>query len=153
MPALTHIWEVLLSSPLLGWGLGSIALGSIDNEYAGQMVYTGILGFAVFLWLAVRITRTAREAYEVARRQDSPALPLIAGLQQCLWGYAIYSVFSPSISAARAGAFFFTIIGLVAVLHRELVAAPALESETPTEAANTSLLPSSTRAVGMEWTT
>ena len=127
-PGLTYSQQVLTSSPLLGWGLGSVALGSLDSEYAGQFVATGILGFLIFLWLLVRIKRTTRETYQVAKNQDSPALPLIAGLQHCLLGYALYSIFSPSISAARAGAFFFTIIGLVAVLHREL-RRPAMEAQ------------------------
>ena len=123
-PGIEHSWQVLTSSPLLGWGLGSVALGSIDSEYAGQLTYTGMIGFAVFLWVVSRVIRTARETYRVAKAQGSPALPLIAGLQHCLLGYALYSTFSPSISAARAGAFFFTIIGLVAVLHAEVVPAP-----------------------------
>jgi hypothetical protein len=129
-PAFIHSWEVITSSPLFGWGLGSVSVGAIDNEYAGQIVYTGLLGFAVFLTLVVRIARMAHQAYLAAKAQDSPALPLIAGLQHCLLGYALYSTFSPSISAARAGAFFFTIIGCVAVLHRAL--APAAESESST---------------------
>lgn len=120
-PGLVYTWDVLTSSPLLGWGLGSVPLGSMDSEYAGQLVTTGIVGFAVFLVLLVRIRRMIRATYHAARTQGSPALPYITGLQHGLLGYALYSVFSPSISAARAGAFFFTILAFVAVLHRELV--------------------------------
>ena len=127
-PAVIHSWEVITSSPLVGWGLGSIALGSIDSEYATQMIYTGILGFAIFLWLVVRTARMVGATYEAAQEQDSPARPWIAGLQHCLLGYAIYSTFSPSISAARAGAFFFTVIGLAAVLHHQVVERPATEA-------------------------
>jgi len=111
---------MLGSSPLLGWGLGSIPLGSIDSEYTHQMVTTGILGFAVFIWLIVRILRMARETPKIANAEDAQSLPLALGLQYCLVGYALYSLFSPSISAARAGAFFFTIIGLLAATHRSL---------------------------------
>jgi len=152
MPGITHTWEVLTSSPLLGWGLGSVALGRIDNEYAGQIVYTGLLGFAIFLWLASRIARTARETYRTAKQRDLPELPLIAGLQHCLLGYALYSFFSPSISAARAGAFFFTVVGLVAVLHRELVTAPA-SVEVPVSEAADPLYSGRSRSGGMGWTT
>jgi hypothetical protein len=127
-PAVAHSWEVITSSPLVGWGLGSIALGSMDSEYATQMVYTGILGFAIFIWLVVRIARMVGTAYDVAQAQDSPARPWIAGLQHCLLGYALYSTFSPSISAARAGAFFFTVLGLAAVLYHQVVERPATEA-------------------------
>ena len=127
-PAVMHTWEVITSSPLVGWGLGSIALGSMDSEYATQMVYTGVLGFAIFIWLVVRIARMVGATYEAAQALDSPARPWIAGLQHCLLGYALYSTFSPSISAARAGAFFFTIVGLAAVLHHQVVERPATET-------------------------
>jgi hypothetical protein len=129
-PGLTYGGEVANSSPLLGWGLGSVPLGSVDSEYAGQFIATGVLGFAVFLWLILRIRRVTRDTHRTATALDSPALPFIAGLQHALLGYALYSVFSPSISAARAGAFFYTIVGLIAVIHRELARAPALP-ETP----------------------
>jgi len=127
-PAVIHSWEVITSSPLVGWGLGSIALGSMDSEYATQMVYTGLLGFAIFLWLVVRIARMVGATYDAAQAQDSPARPWIAGLQHCLLGYALYSTFSPSISAARAGAFFFTVLGLAAVLYHQVVERPATEA-------------------------
>jgi hypothetical protein len=123
-PGAAYGEEVLATSPVVGWGLGSVPLGSIDSEYAGQFVMTGIVGFAAFMWLVVRIARMTREAYTAARAQQSPAFPYVAGLQYGLLGYALYSIFSPSISAARAGAFFFTILGLLAILHRELCAKP-----------------------------
>ena len=129
-PGVGHGWEVLTSSPVLGWGLASIALGSIDSEYADQFIYTGILGFLVYAWVVIRIVRTARDAYQAAKDKNSPAVPLIAGLQHCLLGYALYSFFSPSISAARAGALFFTMLGLVAVLYREVVGT-AVREESP----------------------
>ncbi len=119
-PGIWYILQMLGSSPLFGWGLGSVPLGSVDSEYAAQLVATGILGFGAFVWLLVRIVRITRETPQTASEQRSPSLPLALGLQYCLVGYALYSLFSPSISAARAGAFFFTIIGLLAALHRSL---------------------------------
>ncbi len=131
-PGATYGQEVLESSPLLGWGLGSVPLGSTDNEYAGQFVATGIVGFVAFVWLMVRILRMTRETYQAAKAQQSPALQFVAGLQHGLLGYALYSIFSPSISAARAGAFFFTLLGLLVVLRRELrVQAPAEPASAP----------------------
>lgn len=128
-PAIGYGIDVLFSSPLLGWGLGSVALGSIDNEYATQLVGTGIVGLAVFVKLVVVIVRMTRKSYRTAQMLDLRALPLVMGLQYCLLGYALNSIFSPSISAARPGALFFTIIGLIAVLHRVLPSTtPVLKS-------------------------
>jgi hypothetical protein len=128
-PGLRYGAQVIGSSPIFGWGLGSVALGSIDSEYANQFVSTGIVGFLIFVVLLVRIYRMTRETAHAAHALDSPALPYVVGVQNCLLGYALYSLFSPSISAARAGAFFFTILGLMAVLHRELARETATASE------------------------
>jgi hypothetical protein len=117
-PSLYYVSQALPESPVLGWGLASVSLGSVDNEYALQLVTTGLVGFLVFLWLVVRLVRATRQAYEALHTSGSPGFPLIAGLQNCLVGYGLYSVFSPSISAARAGAFFFLLVGLVAVVYR-----------------------------------
>lgn len=119
-PAIARAWDVLTSSPLLGWGLGSVPLGSVDNEYATQLVATGILGSGILLALIMAIVRMVRDSHRLARQEQTSALPLLAGLTYCLLGYGFYSIFSPSISAARAGTFFFTILALLAVLHRLL---------------------------------
>jgi hypothetical protein len=117
-PSLFYLSRSLPESPLLGWGLASVSLGSIDNEYALQLVTTGLLGFLVFLWLIVTLVRMLQQIVRAAEASGSSAFPLAAGLQYCLLGYGLYSLFSPSISAARAGAFFFLLVGLAAVLFR-----------------------------------
>lgn len=119
-PGIAHSLDVLMSSPLLGWGLASVALGEIDSEYALQFVATGLVGFIIFIVFVRAIVRLVRTTMRQATASGSPALPLVAGLQYSLLGFALYSLFSPSISAARAGAFFFTILGLLTVFHREL---------------------------------
>jgi hypothetical protein len=81
-------------------------------------VTTGLLGFLVFLWLIVTLVRMLQQTVRAAEASGSSAFPLAAGLQYCLLGYGLYSLFSPSISAARAGAFFFLLVGLAAVLFR-----------------------------------
>ena len=59
-PGLGYAWQVLTTSPLLGWGLGSVALGNIDNEYADQLTYTGLVSSVIFVWVIRRIARTAQ---------------------------------------------------------------------------------------------
>lgn len=134
-PGLVHAAGVLTSSPLLGWGLGSVPLGFVDSEYATQLGATGIVGLAILFSVIAWIVRIVRESCRAAHEQHSRALPLVTGLGYCLLGYGLYSVFSPSISAARAGAFFFTIVGLLAVLHRVLMKPAPRSSATPPTAA------------------
>jgi len=43
--------RALQESPLLGFGLASIKLGMVDNEYVRVLVDTGILGLGLFLWV------------------------------------------------------------------------------------------------------
>jgi len=109
-------------SPLVGFGLGSIPLGSMDSEYATQIFYTGLLGLAVFVILGARLFRIAREAVRAAR--DPVHVGLARGFQLVLAAYAIHSIFSPSISATRGGEIFFVAVGLLCVLHRSLTQAP-----------------------------
>jgi hypothetical protein len=109
-------------SPLVGFGLGSIPLGSMDSEYATQVFYTGLVGLAVFAILGARLFRLAREAVRAAR--DPLHVGLARGFQLVLAAYAIHSIFSPSISATRGGEIFFVVAGLLGVLHRSLTQAP-----------------------------
>lgn len=106
-------------SPALGFGPGSVPLGWVDSEYATQLVYTGLVGFTVFVLLAVRLWRMAQAATAAA---PTPELRGLArGYQLVLVAYAIHSIFSPSMAATRAGFFFFIVIGLLAVLYGALV--------------------------------
>jgi len=105
-------------SPVLGLGLGSLALGSVDNEFVTQLFYTGLAGIAIFLVLGTRVLRLIRDVIRVA---PTPLIRGLAGGFHLMWvAYAIHSLFSPSISASRVGAIFFVMAGLLVVLHRGL---------------------------------
>ncbi len=106
-------------SPLFGFGLGSVPLGFMDSEYTTQLTYTGLIGFTVFLLVGIRLFEMARRA--IAAAPDPFSAALARGLRFVLAAYALYSVFSPSISAARAGGLFFVAIALLAALHRAVV--------------------------------
>lgn len=116
-----HALLALGYSPVVGFGLASRPLGFIDSEYATQLFYTGLLGLLIFFILGVRLFRMAAEARRLA--QDRVTAGLARAFQLALICYAIFSIFSPSISAARGGGLFFLIIGLLAVLHRAQVTA------------------------------
>lgn len=108
-------------SPVLGFGLASIPLGFPDSEFVTQLYYTGLVGFAIFLTMGTRLFRMAREV--VGDSKDAAAVALARGCLLIFVAYAIHSIFSPSISADRAGWFFFFAVALLAVLHRSMNAA------------------------------
>ncbi len=105
-------------SPVLGFGLASRSLGAVDSEYVVQLLYTGLVGLAIFFLLGARLFRMTREAQVAAK--DPLHASLANAFRLVLAAYAIFSIFSPSISAARGGGFFFVIVASIAVLHRSL---------------------------------
>ena len=126
-------------SPLLGYGLGSIALGAIDSEYVTQLAYTGLVGLVVFALFGARLLRLTAQTARLASNPLDAALA--QGFQLVFIAYAIHSIFSASISSIRGGGFLFIIVGLLAVLHRSLMRSAeepqyaAIPSVTPAPAA------------------
>lgn len=51
--------RALAESPLLGFGLASVKLGMVDNEYVRVFIDTGIVGLALFFWVLVRLATRA----------------------------------------------------------------------------------------------
>jgi len=47
--------KALEESPLVGFGLASVNLGMVDNEYVRVFIDTGILGLGLFLWVLVKL--------------------------------------------------------------------------------------------------
>jgi hypothetical protein len=45
--------KALSESPLVGFGLASVNLGMVDNEYVRVLIDTGLLGLALFLWVLI----------------------------------------------------------------------------------------------------
>lgn len=109
---------ILAYSPMLGFGLASLPLNFIDSEYGVQLVYTGLVGVAVFLLFGVYLIRLAKRAMIAARSTLDAGLA--RGFHLVLVAYAIYSIFASSISPTHTGGFLFVIAGLIAVLHRSL---------------------------------
>lgn len=104
----------LFNSPIFGFGLASVPLGFIDSEYVTQMYFTGLLGVVVFVWLLRMVVKTFRDAAgsDGAGRTFRTCFGFVLG------AYAVYSLFSPSISAARAGAMFFLLVGMLVAAVR-----------------------------------
>ena len=129
IPPARHAGEAFETSPVLGLGMASMPLGFIDNEYSVQLVYTGLVGLAIFLMLGVRLFRLSKESAAAAR--DPLDVGLTRGFPLVLVGYAFISFFGSSISPTHTGEFFFVIAALVGALHRSLVQSPKSIHDAP----------------------
>ncbi|HLY24656.1 MAG TPA: hypothetical protein VKT83_19480 [bacterium] len=105
-------------SPLLGFGLAAQPLGAMDSEYVTQLYYTGVIGFVVFIALGSRLFRMSIQTVRAAR--DPVHCALARAYLLILIAYGFFSALSASISASRAGTFFFIIAGMTAALHRSV---------------------------------
>jgi hypothetical protein len=114
-------WQVLggrtaAESPLLGFGLASVNLGNVDNEYVRVFIDTGILGLALFLWvlgvLAIRATRLIDRL---------PPQTFERGYASGYWiafvAMTIHAVGATSFTSIRTMECFIVITGLFGALH------------------------------------
>ncbi len=111
-----HLPKMLGESPLLGFGIASLPLGELDNEYVRVLIDTGLLGFAVFLWILVRLGRAADRLH-----QTLPSLTIekgyAAGYWIAFWTFLVHAVGSTSFTAIRTMESFMVLSGLFAALH------------------------------------
>ncbi len=115
-PPLYFAQVALFNSPVFGFGLASLPLGFIDSEYATQLYFTGLLGVGVFAWMVTRVLRVWRG---IGGQTAGWGRVFRSCFGYVLLAYAVYSLFSPSVSAARAGALFFLLAGMAAAsAHR-----------------------------------
>ena len=77
MAARVAFWEAsipkMVKHPFLGRGVGSIALGTADNQYVREMLETGLLGLLCLLYMNIVILTASRRVFMTT--QD----PLIKG--------------------------------------------------------------------------
>src|SRR5579875_1963973 len=111
-------WSVvghqILSHPLLGYGMGALPLGWIDNEFLKEAYYGGILGLALYAAVLWGIWRTASR---VAHR--APQLWARAVAWGFLAGYVallVQSLSGTTLTAIRSAEIFWFAAGLVAGL-------------------------------------
>ena len=98
--------------PILGWGV--TGFGFMDAQYARVLVETGILGFAVFVWLVCAVLQAARAAH---RRLTDPvdrglAMGFIAGTI----GLLAHAIGSNTFTIIRIMEPFWLIAGIVVML-------------------------------------
>jgi hypothetical protein len=102
-----------LKSPLLGCGVGSVAL-SVDNEYLLRACEVGVVGFGIFAWWLLSI------GLEVRRLQRFSGLPqqISAGLGAAFVGLLIQGSVAASFTSIRTMEPFWFLLGLAAVANQ-----------------------------------
>jgi hypothetical protein len=128
-------WQVaggraLRENPLLGFGLASIKLGMVDNEYVRVLVDTGVLGLALFLWVLAGLLF---KATSLSRR-----LPLQTFEQGYASGYwiaflamMIHAIGATSYTSIRTMECFIVITGLFGALYNHAEEWGPVELVTP----------------------
>lgn len=125
--------RVLGSSPLIGFGAGSVRRGDVDSEYIRALMDTGLLGLGVFGWLLLRIGRRAYPRYEMLR---GPGFHkgYAAGFLIAFTALCIHAVAATSFTAIRTAEMFMILAGLhYSQVHRlaDWSGAPSVIAGTP----------------------
>jgi hypothetical protein len=98
-------------SPLLGQGVGRMALGAFDNEYVRQLFELGLAGLVVFTWMFARILR---QGFRVSREASDPvfrgfALGCFGGTVALL----VHSLGATTFTTIRTSEPFFFAVGIL----------------------------------------
>ena len=103
-------------SPLLGFGLASIKLGMVDNEYVRVFIDTGIVGLGLFLWvlagLGIRVTALVNQLLPQTFERG-----YASGYWIALLGMCIHAIGATSFTSIRTMECFILITGLFGALY------------------------------------
>lgn len=118
-----HAWQkfggLILESPLIGQGPGSVPLGYIDNEYVKQANDLGLIGLLVFFWLLIQIFRTS--LLTIRRVSDPPILGFCTGFAAGFAAILIHNLGATSLTSIRIAEPFFFATGLLYVVRNHLL--------------------------------
>ncbi|HVE38456.1 MAG TPA: O-antigen ligase family protein [Planctomycetota bacterium] len=122
--------RALQENPILGFGLASIKLGMVDNEYVRVLVDTGILGLGLFLWVLIGLLL---KASVLAGRL--PAQSFERGYASGYWisfvAMMIHAVGATSYTSIRTMECFIVITGLFGALYNHAEEWGLVETTTP----------------------
>lgn len=129
--------RALEQNPALGFGLASVQLGMVDNEYVRVFIDTGFLGLGLFLWvlgsLGLRATRLVdRLSPNTFERGYA------SGYWIAFVAMAIHAIGATSYTSIRTMECFIVLTGIFAALHNR--AAEWGVSDRVTEGGGTILL-------------
>jgi hypothetical protein len=101
---------------VLGFGIASLPLGEVDNEYVRVLVDTGLTGLGVFLWLLFVLGRAANRLVGLL-----PAGTFERGFAAGYWmlfgTLLVHAVGATSFTAIRTMESFMVLTGLFGALH------------------------------------
>ncbi len=105
----------MVSQPLVGYGMGALPLGWIDNELIKELYYGGVVGLALYLLVLVGLWRMGAE---VARRAPE------AWMRAFGWGFLggfvgamVQGITATNLTAIRSAGVFWLTAGVVAGLY------------------------------------
>jgi hypothetical protein len=103
-------------SPLFGFGLASVPLGQVDNEYVRVFVDTGVLGLGLFLWVLAGLGRRANALVSFFDPHTFER-GYASGYCIAFIAMAIHAVGATSYTSIRTMECFILATGLFATLH------------------------------------
>ncbi|MBI4834628.1 MAG: O-antigen ligase family protein [Planctomycetes bacterium] len=107
-------WENKISkNPVIGHGLGSVDLAWVDNQYVLDLVYMGVIGLGLFIWLLFRLFGSAAGFYRDT--MDSYNKGLSLGFMCLLIGLMIQGIAVTNFYTIRTMVPFWFVTGLVMV--------------------------------------
>lgn len=108
-------WHVvggqMLSQPLMGYGMGALPLGWIDNELIKELYYGGVVGLLLYVLVLVGVWRVATD---LARHGSQSWMRGLAwGFLAGFVGALVQSITATNLTAIRSAGLFWTLAGIV----------------------------------------
>lgn len=112
-------WHVVagqvLSQPLVGYGMGALPLGWIDNELIKELYYGGVLGLLLYVLVLIGLWRMGRGV-----AQDAPERWMRAfgwGFLAGFVGAMVQGITATNLTAIRSAGVFWLTAGVVAGIY------------------------------------
>jgi hypothetical protein len=105
----------ILSQPLVGYGMGALPLGWIDNELVKELYYGGFLGLVLYVLVLAGVWRMGRSVAQAAPETWMRAFGwgFLAGFV----GAMVQSITATNLTAIRSAGIFWLTAGVVAGLY------------------------------------
>jgi len=110
--------RAFMKDPLIGTGYSSIGLAA-DNDYLRLLAEVGILGFAGFILIIVRIVLVFASSIPLTGKLSGVKLGFVAGAIGGLFGILINAVFIDVFEASKFAIIFWLIMGLAVYLVKD----------------------------------
>lgn len=112
-------WHMVVSQivmqPLVGYGMGSLPLGWIDNELVKELYYGGVVGLVLYVLVLAGVWRVAKRVALEGR--EGWARALAWGFLAGFVGAMVQSVTATNLTAIRSAGLFWLVAGVVAGLY------------------------------------